>query len=506
MEKNNNLRHSSNKDNTDITNTNITNKNSANNNSTNNNIINNNNTNINENTKANSFNLIKIVLVVFICGFLLINLMTIVIFFFGVSPLMTLFIIELFLIGAVILCSALILTTLSTKTKYYKIFRTPLSLAKYCYDGTPVHIEGIIESDEFLESPHGKEKCVFYHYIEEELRKSKDSSYWAVVKNEMNFIPFRIRDESGSIWVDLRNIDMIGNYIKISRKLKGTHQNFVDYANSEILGLETKLQNFIYNQKGFLGLTFGTQRRAKEILLIPNQKVLVYGWVFKENGKKVIAENKEVPLIVSSYNKKEFEKRKGGKFNIWKLALIIGFCCNVLLFLFPFISVWIKLIIALLYFICVIYSSYNHIYRLEERCENARNQIYLELKKRSDLIPNLIILVNAYSQHEKNLIKILTEIRSDFSKNISKKDFEEYLESEKKLSMFFSISEKYPKLKTSESFKNFEEQLIMIENHIAHYRGFYNNQVLQYNTFIGLFPFNLLAKVTNNKEKEFFNF
>lgn len=81
MEKNNNLRHSSNKDNTDITNTNITNKNSANNNSTNNNIINNNNTNINENAKANSFNLIKIVLSVFIGGFLLINLMRTAIFF-----------------------------------------------------------------------------------------------------------------------------------------------------------------------------------------------------------------------------------------------------------------------------------------------------------------------------------------------------------------------------------------------------------------------------------------
>lgn len=491
MENSSNHKNNSTKDNSNIiTNTDITNPN---------------NINKNKNDQAKSFNLTKIVLGVFVVGFLSIPLMSPVLFFLVESPLRTIFFIELVLIGTVILCIALILTTLSTKTKYYKVFRTPLSLAKYCYEGTPAHVEGIIESDEFLESPHRKEKCVFYHYIEEELRKKKDSSYWVVVKNEMKFIPFKIRDESGSIWVDLRNIDMIGNYIKISRKLKESHQNFVDYGNSEILGLETKLQNFIYNQKGFLGLTFGSQRRAKEILLIPNQKVLVYGWVFKENGKKVIAENKEVPLIVSSYNRKEFEKRKGGKFNIWKLALIVGFCCNILLLLLPLISIWIKLIIALLYFICSIYSSYNHIYRLEERCENARNQIYLELKKRSDLIPNLIILVNAYSQHEKNLIKILTEIRSDFSENISKKDFEEYLESEKKLSKFFSISEKYPKLKASESFKNFEEQLTMIENHIAHYRGFYNNQVLQYNTFISLFPFNLLAKITKNKEKEFFN-
>jgi LemA protein len=143
----------------------------------------------------------------------------------------------------------------------------------------------------------------------------------------------------------------------------------------------------------------------------------------------------------------------------------------------------------------MILQVYNRIVFLDNRINNSKSQIDIELKKRYDLIPDLIKLVESYKGYEKNIITEIAFLRKDYIKHDPKNS-----------RRILMLQENYPQLKSNVNFKNLMEQLSKIENNIAYYRGFCSKTILKYNTLISTIPFNIVAKITGFKEQEYVKF
>jgi LemA protein len=141
---------------------------------------------------------------------------------------------------------------------------------------------------------------------------------------------------------------------------------------------------------------------------------------------------------------------------------------------------------------------YNSIIRLKFQVKNAWAQIDVQLKRRNDLIPNLVETVKGYMKHEKSVLENVTKARSAI---MSAGSVEETAKASNQLSAtlksLFAVSENYPQLKANENFMQLQEELAGTENKIAYARQFYNDVVMAYNTKLAVFPNNLFAKLFN---------
>ncbi len=165
---------------------------------------------------------------------------------------------------------------------------------------------------------------------------------------------------------------------------------------------------------------------------------------------------------------------------------------------------WIILGIILLIVIIVI-VMYNGLISLRNRVENAWSQIDVQLKKRFDLVPNLVETVKGYATHEKTTFDMVTRARAAIMKAGT---VEETAQANNMLTgalkSLFAVSENYPELKASQNFSMLQEELSGIEGKIAFARQFYNDSVLEYNTAIQQFPGNMLAGMLSYKDKSYF--
>jgi len=150
-------------------------------------------------------------------------------------------------------------------------------------------------------------------------------------------------------------------------------------------------------------------------------------------------------------------------------------------------------------------SMYNSLIRLRNQVKNAWSQIDVQLKRRHDLIPNLIETVKGYMTHEKDTLENITKARSEAMGAGSVGDKSK---AESKLSgamsQFYVVVENYPDLKANENFLSLQEELTSTENKISFSRQAYNDQVLFYNNKIQVVPSNIIAGMFNFKEEEFF--
>ncbi|MDZ7611320.1 MAG: LemA family protein [Candidatus Moranbacteria bacterium] len=148
---------------------------------------------------------------------------------------------------------------------------------------------------------------------------------------------------------------------------------------------------------------------------------------------------------------------------------------------------------------------YNGLVKLRNRTEEAWSDIDVQLKRRYDLIPNLINTVKGYAAHEKETLEKVTEMRA---KAMGAKDTKEQAEAENMLSetlkSLFAVSENYPDLKANQNFLELQRELSDTENKIQASRRFYNGNVRDFNTKIQTFPNSLVAGMLGFKEKEFF--
>jgi LemA protein len=152
-----------------------------------------------------------------------------------------------------------------------------------------------------------------------------------------------------------------------------------------------------------------------------------------------------------------------------------------------------------------LWVTYNSLIVLRERIKEALSTIDVQLKRRTDLIPNLVETVKGYAKHEKQVFEEVTKARSDLMKAGTlheKAEANNMLE--KALKSIFAVAEDYPDLKASQNFLNLQEELTDTENKISYSRQFYNSNVLAYNSSIKSFPAMLFASQFGFKESEFF--
>ncbi len=152
-----------------------------------------------------------------------------------------------------------------------------------------------------------------------------------------------------------------------------------------------------------------------------------------------------------------------------------------------------------------IWATYNSLITTKVRVGEAFSQIDVQLKRRSDLIPNLVETVKGYAKHEKEVLENITKARSSLlaasgvaEKAVANNQLADTLKT------LFAVSENYPQLKANENFLALQEELSDTENKIAYARQFYNSTVMDYNTKLSVFPTMIFANMMHFQPAEFF--
>lgn len=168
----------------------------------------------------------------------------------------------------------------------------------------------------------------------------------------------------------------------------------------------------------------------------------------------------------------------------------------------PILGISIFIILVL---VAYIWLTYNSLVTLRERIKEALSGIDVQLKRRADLIPNLVETVKGYAKHEKEVFEDVTNARSALmgAKSPGQKAQADNMLTGA-LKSLFAVAEAYPDLKASENFKQLQEDLTDTEDKVSYSRQFYNSNVLSFNTKIQTFPANIMAKQFGFKEYEFF--
>jgi LemA protein len=151
---------------------------------------------------------------------------------------------------------------------------------------------------------------------------------------------------------------------------------------------------------------------------------------------------------------------------------------------------------------------YNGLVRSRNRIDNAYSQIDVQLKRRYDLIPNLVETVKGYAAHEKSTFEAVTAARANAISAQEGGSPAQQAQAENALTgtlkSLFAVAEAYPDLKANQNFLNLQEELTSTEDRIAYARQFYNDSVLTYNNNIQTFPRSVLAGMFNFDKREYF--
>jgi LemA protein len=166
--------------------------------------------------------------------------------------------------------------------------------------------------------------------------------------------------------------------------------------------------------------------------------------------------------------------------------------------------IWIIVAAAAVLVIAVI-AIYNSLVRLNVRVDEAWSDITVQLKRRADLIPNLVNTVKGYAKHEKSVFEEVTEARAAV---VNAKGVQETADAENMLTgalkSLFAVAEAYPDLKANENFKHLQEELVDTEDKIQAARRFYNGSARDLNIKVKTVPYNVFANMFGFKEREFF--
>jgi LemA protein len=151
-------------------------------------------------------------------------------------------------------------------------------------------------------------------------------------------------------------------------------------------------------------------------------------------------------------------------------------------------------------------AAYNRLVRARNEIANAFAQIDVQLKRRYDLIPNLVETVKGYAAHERGTFEAVTNARANA---INAQGPEQQAQAENQLTgalkSLFAVAEAYPDLKANQNFLNLQEEITSTEDRIAYARQFYNDSVVTYNTKIQQFPTLILANTFNFEKRELFD-
>ncbi len=166
---------------------------------------------------------------------------------------------------------------------------------------------------------------------------------------------------------------------------------------------------------------------------------------------------------------------------------------------------FIVLVVVLVLLAIFVISTYNGLVVSRNKVRDQFSQIDIQLKKRFDLIPNLVETVKGYARHESETFEKVIQARNGY---MSAKSDEEKIEASRELSQgitkIFALAESYPDLKANSNFAELQKELKEVEDKISYARQFYNDSVLNYNNKIEIFPSNLIASIFGFKKESFF--
>ncbi|HYH74452.1 MAG TPA: LemA family protein [Candidatus Saccharimonadales bacterium] len=162
-------------------------------------------------------------------------------------------------------------------------------------------------------------------------------------------------------------------------------------------------------------------------------------------------------------------------------------------------------IVAVVLLVIIVVVMYNGLVKTKLRAEEAWSDITVQLKRRYDLIPNLVNSVKGYAKHESEVFQRVTEARSNA---MNAQGVKETAQAENMfegaLKSLFAVAESYPQLRATENFQQLQAELTDTEDKIMSARRFYNAAVLALNTKIDMFPGNIIAKMFHFTKRDFF--
>lgn len=165
----------------------------------------------------------------------------------------------------------------------------------------------------------------------------------------------------------------------------------------------------------------------------------------------------------------------------------------------------IHILIILAILIILLICGYNRGIMLRNYVREAFATMDVYLKKRWDLVPNLIEIVKKYTKHEKDLLTDITKLRTQSYDSLSQNDkLNANIQLGEKLSSIIAVAENYPDLKANQSYTLLMQQLESVENDIAYSRKYYNGTVRELNTFLDIFPTNLIGMFIGLKREKMF--
>ena len=171
---------------------------------------------------------------------------------------------------------------------------------------------------------------------------------------------------------------------------------------------------------------------------------------------------------------------------------------------------WLLIVVAVVVVLLVLYVVvlYNGLVQKRNRTDNAWSQVDVQLKRRRDLIPNLVETVKGYAAHEKSTFEAVTAARANAIQAQEGGSPAQQAQAENALSgtlkSLFAVAEAYPDLKANQNFLNLQEELTSTEDRIAYARQFYNDSVLGYNNNIQTFPRTVIAGMFHFEKREYF--
>ena len=163
------------------------------------------------------------------------------------------------------------------------------------------------------------------------------------------------------------------------------------------------------------------------------------------------------------------------------------------------------LIIIIILLIVYIMASYNNFVKLNNKIKEAFSTMDVYLKKRWDLVPNLVEVVKGYAKHESETLESIVNLRnSAYDKMSVTEKIETNQQLTNGISKLIAVAESYPELKASQNFSDLMNQLSKVEDEIANSRKYYNAVVRQLNTKVEMFPSNIIAKIFGFKVSKMF--
>ncbi len=167
---------------------------------------------------------------------------------------------------------------------------------------------------------------------------------------------------------------------------------------------------------------------------------------------------------------------------------------------------WIILIIIVVLILIYLGSTYNSFVVLRNRVKDQWAQIDVQLKRRFDLIPNLVETVKGYASHEKDTLEAVVKARNEYlSSDTPEGKIAANNDLNKVVTKLFALAESYPELKADTSFRELQTTLTETEDKISYARQFYNDVVMKYNNKVEVFPSNIVAGMFGFKTSAYFN-